>query len=155
MTKKSPGRLSVTSTFDAQRDLVWQAWTDPEKLKQWFTPEEELRPKSVKVDLRPGGKFRLQMQKAGGEFFTAAGTYLEIKMPERLVFTWAWEKDGSEPDFGELEPPETLITLEFKTVEKQTELTLTQEKFASDDSRDRHAHGWGSLFGLLARFTKK
>src|ERR1700744_3390349 len=97
-TTKAPGRLSVTRTFNAPRALVWQAWTDPEKLSQWFKPEATFRLVSVKVDLRPGGKFRLQMQNSEGEFFTAAGAYLEIKMPERLVFTWAWEKDGSEPD---------------------------------------------------------
>src|SRR5437879_2218006 len=70
---------------------------------------------------------------------------------ERLVFTWAWEKDGSEPDFGEVEPSEMLVTLEFRARGKQTELVLTQEKFASVESRDRHEQGWTGCFDKLEK----
>jgi len=109
----------------------------------------------VKVDARVGGKYRLQVQKDDGEFFTTVGTYREVKPPERLVFTWAFEKDGSGDEFGEVEPPEMLVTLEFRERGKQTELILTHEKFASIESRDRHEEGWTRCFNELGKFVGK
>ena len=71
------------------------------------------------------------------------GTYLEVKPPERVVYTWDWEKDGGEPDFGELEGAETQMTVEFRELGKKTQLVLTHEKFTSTERRDRHIVGWG------------
>ena len=85
---------------------------------------------SAKCDPRVGGRYRIQTRKADGEFFTAAGTYREVKPPERLVFTWAWEKDGSEADFGELEPDETLVTIDFLARGNDTLIVFTHERFA-------------------------
>ncbi len=95
------------------------------------------------------------MQKGDGEFFTTVGIYREVKPPERLVFTWAFEKDGSGDEFGEVEPPEMLVTLEFKACGKQTELILTHEKFASVESRDRHNEGWNRCLNELGKFVGK
>ena len=110
---------------------------------------------SLKADARVGGKYRIQVQKDDGEFFTSVGVYREVKPPERLVFTWAFEKDGSGEEFGEVEPPEMLVTLEFKARGKQTELILTHEKFASVESRDRHEQGWTRCLGSLGKFLGK
>jgi uncharacterized protein YndB with AHSA1/START domain len=105
------------------------------------------------VDARVGGKYRLQVRRADGEFYTTVGTYREVKAPERLVFTWAFEKDGSGDEYGEVEPPEMLVTVEFKARGKQTELTLTHEKFASVESRDRHEQGWTRCLNELGKFV--
>jgi uncharacterized protein YndB with AHSA1/START domain len=71
------------------------------------------------------------------------------------VFTWQFEKDGSGDEFGEVEPPEMLVTLEFKARGKQTELILTHEKFASDESRGRHEEGWTRCLNELGKFVAK
>ena len=147
-------KLRVARTFDAPRERVFQAWTDPALLKKWFRPDDSFTTLLTKVDLRVGGKYRLQMRRPDGDFHTCVGTYREVKAPERLVFTWQWEKDGGEPDFGEVEPEQMLITLEFHTRGKQTEVILTQENFASVESRDRHEHGWNSCFGQFAKFIE-
>jgi uncharacterized protein YndB with AHSA1/START domain len=110
---------------------------------------------SAKVDARVGGKYRLQVQKDDGEFYTTVGTYREVKPPERLVFTWQFEKDGSGEEFGEVEPCEMVVTLEFKARGQQTELTLTHEKFASGESRDRHEQGWTRCLNELGKFVAK
>src|SRR5688572_6342917 len=125
----SDTRLVVSREFNAPRELVWRAWTDPEQFKQWLSLGEDMTIESVKVDLRVGGKFRIQTKMADGEYFTAAGTYLEVKPLERLVYTWDWEKDGAGTEFGELEGNETQITVEFRATSKGTELVLTHEKF--------------------------
>ena len=57
----------------------------------------------VHMDLREGGKFRIQMKSPDGEYFTAVGEFREVKAPERLVYTWDWEKEGSGTEFGEVE----------------------------------------------------
>lgn len=147
--------LEITRLINAPRERVFKAWTDPEQLKKWFRPDDDTVVPLVKSDLRAGGKYRIQMKKPDGEFHTAAGTYLEVKPPERLVFTWAWEKDGGEPDFGEVEPTEMLITLEFHSRDQQTELVLNQEKFASVESRNRHEHGWTGCLDQLEKFFSR
>jgi len=143
--------LEIKRLIKAPRERVFEAWTNPEQLKKWFGPGQDYLVPLAKVDLRVGGRYRIQMKNPDGEFHTPVGTYREIKPPERLVFTWAWEKDGSEPDFGEVEPCEMLVTLEFHARGEQTELVLRQEQFASVESRDRHEVGWT---GCLDRLEK-
>lgn len=150
-------RLQLTRVFDAPRELVFRAWTDEKQFAQWFGAAAcggaALR--KVKADARVGGKYRLQVQKPDGEFFTSVGVYREVKPPEKLVFTWQFEKDGSGDDFEEVEPPEMLVTVEFKARGQQTELTLTHEKFASVESRDRHNDGWNRCLDSLGKFVAK
>jgi len=57
------------------------------------------------IDARIGGRFRVSFS-TDAEYYEVGGVYREVVEPERLVFTWAWEKDGGEPDFGEVEPTE-------------------------------------------------
>ena len=153
-TNLSDHKLVLTREFNAPPDRVWKAWTEPEQIKQWLGMGEGLTIESVKLDVRVGGKFRLQQKMVDGEFFTAAGTYLEVKAPERLVYTWDWEKDGSGAEFGELEGDETQVTVEFRASGKRTQLVLTHEKFASAQKRDRHEEGWQSWIGRLAKFLE-
>jgi len=150
-------KLQLTRVFDAPRELVFKAWTDVNQFKQWFGAAacDGATLQSVKVDARVGGKYRLQVRRPDGEYFTTAGTYREVKPPERLVFTWQFEKDGSGDAFGEVEPPEMLVTVEFKARGRQTELTLTHEKFGSVESRDRHNDGWTRCLNELGKFVGK
>jgi uncharacterized protein YndB with AHSA1/START domain len=155
--KENNIKLQLTRVFDAPRELVFKAWTDANQFKQWFGAAacEGGSLQSVKVDARVGGKYRIQVRSAAGEFFTTVGIYREVKPPERLIFTWAFEKDGSGKEFGEVEPPEMLVTLEFHARGKQTELILTHEKFASVESRDRHEEGWTRCLNELGKFAGK
>ncbi len=147
-------KLQLTRLFDAPRELVFQAWTDAARFTQWFGAAacEGSSLQSAKLDPRVGGKYRLQVRRADGEYFTTVGVYREVKPPERLVFTWQFEKDGSAADFDEVEPPEMLVTIELKARGRQTELTLTHEKFASPESRDRHQEGWTRCLASLEKF---
>lgn len=133
--------LQINRTFSAPRERVFRAWTEPEALKQWFVPGEEVFTASAEVDLRVGGKYRLVMQSSTGERYIAAGTYREIRFPEKLVFTWSFE--GS--DMGE-----TLVSLEFHDRGGSTELVLTHEFFPNKEQRDRHNMGWNSCLDHLA-----
>jgi len=150
-------KLQLTRVFNAPRELVFGAWTDANQFNQWFGAAacEGATLQSVKMDARPGGRYRLQVRRADGEFFTTVGTYRQVKPPELLIFTWQFEKDGSGDEYGEVEPPEMLVTIEFRARGKQTELILTHEKFASVESRDRHEQGWTRCLDSLGTFIAK
>ena len=78
-----------------------------------------------------------------------------MKAPERLVYTWDWEKDGSGAEFGEVEGKTSLITVEFLKRSKGTEFVMTHTRFATVESRDSHARGWGTAVESLAAFVEK
>ena len=149
--------LQLARVFDAPRELVFQAWTDANQFKLWFGAAacDGSVLQSANVDVRVGGKYRIQIRRADGEFFTTVGIYREVNPPERLVFTWQFEKDGSGDTFGEVEPPEMLVTLEFKARGKQTELILTHENFSSGESCRRHEQGWTRCLDSLGKFVEK
>lgn len=151
-TASAGHRLVLSRGFKAPLELVWAAWTEPSRVKEWLgLGDGSMTVGTVSLDLRTGGKFRFQMRMEDGEYYTAAGTYLVVKERERLIYTWDWEKDGSEPDFGELEGNETLVTVTFAPLgEQRTQVTLTHEKFATEKSRDMHTHGWTSWLDKVA-----
>jgi uncharacterized protein YndB with AHSA1/START domain len=82
----APRELHLTRTFDAPRELVWQAWTDPAHLAAWWGPTGWTAP-VCEVDLRPGGSMFIEMK--GPEPWGShpmGGTVEEVTPPERLVF---------------------------------------------------------------------
>jgi uncharacterized protein YndB with AHSA1/START domain len=153
--KPDDATLIVKRTLNAPPERAFRAWTAPEHIQQWMQPEPGMVIPHVIMDVRVGGKFRIQMKNPDGEFFTAAGVFKEVKAPERLVYTWDWEKDGSGTEFGELEGKPTLITVEFLPRGERTEFVLTHSRFASVESRDNHARGWGRIAECLAAFVEK
>jgi len=80
--------LFITRTFDAPRRLVFQAWTDPKQLAQWWGPHGFTNP-ICELDVRPGGAIRIHMRGPDGAVYPMTGVYREIVAPERLVFTSA------------------------------------------------------------------
>jgi len=78
--------LVLERMIDVPAELIWQAWTRPEHLREWFAP----RPWSIadcEIDLRPGGIFRTVMRSPEGQEFPSVGCYLDIVENSRLVFT--------------------------------------------------------------------
>jgi len=80
--------LVLTREIDVSPTAVWQAWTEPERLKQWFTPRPWTTPE-VEVDLRPGGIFRTVMRGPDGEEGGGTGCILEVVPGARLIWTGA------------------------------------------------------------------
>lgn len=76
----------ITRVFDAPRELVFEAWTDPVHLAAWFGPKGYTNP-VCEVDLRIGGKLRIVMRAPDGAQHPMIGIFREIVRPERLVFT--------------------------------------------------------------------
>lgn len=140
--------LKLVRVFDAPREAVYRAWTDPQRIVQWWGPEGMHVPE-YSFDSRVGGAWRTVMRSKDGTDHICSGVYQEMTPPERLVMTWAWEEDG-------VRGHETTLTIELRAQEAdKTELTLTQEVFASRSSRDGHEGGWTSSFVCLAQYLEQ
>jgi uncharacterized protein YndB with AHSA1/START domain len=85
---KSPAdrELVFTRVFDAPREIVFKAWTDPERLKRWWGPNGFTNP-VCELDPRPGGAIRIHMRGPDGTVYPNRGVFHEIVEPERLVFS--------------------------------------------------------------------
>ncbi|HEV8534305.1 MAG TPA: SRPBCC domain-containing protein [Candidatus Limnocylindria bacterium] len=118
--------LVTTRVFDAPRDMVFKAWTDPKQLAQWFAPQG-LITSHCELDVRPGGELRIDMKgvdpSLGPDFygvvFPGRGTYREVVPNERLAFTFAGEGEGQAP-------PKLLMTVVFEDEAGKTKLTIYQ-----------------------------
>lgn len=146
--KESPTELFVQRVFDAPRDLVFRMWTEHEHLKRWCCPTGFTIPFS-EGEIREGERFRTCMRAPDGTDHWLGGQYREIKPPERLVFTHAWQDEHGRADH------ETLVTVTFEEQGEKTRLTLHQASFASAASRDGHREGWSETFDSLEQYLRK
>ena len=92
--KPAENELLITRVFDAPRELVWDAWTDPRLARQWWGPRD-YPAVHIEMDVRPGGCWRSRLRStATGQELWNGGVFREVAPPERLVFTFAWEEEG-------------------------------------------------------------
>ena len=140
--------LVITRVFDAPRELVFKAWTDPRHIGKWFGPKHHPSV-NMSIDVRPGGAWRGRLRPvAGGPDLALGGVYREIVPPERLVFTFAWDEEGERG-------LETVVTITFEDQGGKTRMTLRQVPFQSTGERDGHNEGWSSCFDRLDEFLAK
>jgi uncharacterized protein YndB with AHSA1/START domain len=91
--------FKISRVFDAPRERVFEAWTDPKHFAQWWGPVGFTNP-VCRIDLRSGGAYYASMRSPEAVDHPCHGTYLEIVPPERLVMTMGTE--GHPPVFLEL-----------------------------------------------------
>ena len=122
-TVDSPrGEMKVNYTLDAPRDVVFDAWVTPAKFAGWFGAELEVPVDSVELDARPGGLWRATMVQ-GATRVPFAGTFLEVKAPQRIVMTF------DDPDrIGALPNDEIqVLTVTFRNLGARTEVQFLQQ----------------------------
>jgi uncharacterized protein YndB with AHSA1/START domain len=139
--------LVIERIFDAPRELVFKAWTDPEHLVHWLGPKG-FTGTVLKMDLRVGGAYRFHMSSADGAEYWQQGIYREIVEPERFVRTCAWADADGIPT-----GPETLMTVTFEEQGGKTKLTF-QQTFCSASARDAHRGGTSSALDRLAGYLE-
>src|SRR5258708_2787002 len=131
-TTSTEGRdLVLTRVIDAPREKVFQAWTDPTLLKQWFAPLPWTTPR-VETDVRAGGSSLVVMRSPEGNEFPNRGVYLDVVKNERLVFTDAFTK-AWEPS----EKPFMTVALTFEDQGGKTKYTARVQHWSV---ADREAH---------------
>lgn len=141
-------RLTIRRTIQAPRQKVFDAWTQPKQLKNWWCCNPTWSTEVTEVDLRVGGKYRLGMRDPDKEqTYICFGQFKEINAPEKLVYTWSWEPPG-------MEVGETLVTVEFFDRGDATELVLTHERFPNAEAAGEHNKGWSGCIEVFSAFME-
>ena len=157
-TKKDAGserELVIERFFDAPRERLWKAWTDPDLMARWWGPSGFTAP-VIQIDLRVGGKFLGCMRSPDGKDYWSTGVYREIVAPERLVTTDSFADEqgnvvsasyyGMSADF----PLELLVTITLEEQGGKTKLTLVHAGMPAGEDRDMARAGWNESFDKLA-----
>lgn len=117
--------IVMTRVFDAPRELVFKAYTDPKQIPHWWGPRS-LTTTVDKMDVRPGGSWRFIQRDADGNEYAFHGVYHEIVAPERIVSTF---------EFEGMPGHVALDTLTLEEIDGRTKLT-TRSVFQTIEDRD-------------------
>jgi uncharacterized protein YndB with AHSA1/START domain len=158
MANAAPGpgtSLQIRRIFAAPREKVFAAWTQRQGVEQWMcrdVPSHQVV--FPEFDVKTGGRYVIDVKdtKTGVEY-VGRGTYLEVKPPEKLVFTWGWTKKQSDRSDAILHP-ETEVTVEFHARGESTEVVLTHTGFQTTKEHDDTNTGWNGCFDVLEAFLK-
>lgn len=147
----TPPTTTMRRTFASPPSLLFRAWTEAPLLAQWFLPTG-FSNALCEVDLRPGGHFRVHMRGPDGQIYPAAGRYLEVRKPDRIVYVDTWDDDRQDN-------LPVQVTLDLQDRDDGTELVLTSQ-FTSDAHRDKVLasgveEGWGMFFRNLDALLPK
>ena len=126
--------VNFTRVFDAPRELVFKAWTDPKHVAQWWGPTGFTNPR-CELDVRPGGAIRIDMRGPDGAVYPMSGVYQEVLEPERLVFTSIALGEAGNPLF------ENLNTVTFAEHAGKTTITLRTRVIKSTDKALQYLKG--------------
>lgn len=140
----SATQVEVTRTFDAPREQVFQAWTDPDQIVEWWGPEHFHVPlDSVNVDLRQGGRYDLTMVDPGNNEYPVRQEILEVSPPELLVL-----RHEPVPEHGLLEAIDTRV--EFHEENGGTRVRVTGGPYSAEMGPNAQ-QGWEQQFDKLER----
>jgi len=135
--------LVLKRRLKAAPEKVYEAWTQPEQMTQWWGVAGGPKPPVAETDLRVGGRFKVQFWDPKNEHHSVSGLYREVVPNRKLAFSWAWQ---STPE------RESLVTIELNPVTDGTMLTLTHEQFFDEQARDDHGRGWNVALDRLETF---
>ncbi|HEX6577442.1 MAG TPA: SRPBCC domain-containing protein [Jiangellaceae bacterium] len=134
----------ITRVFDAPRERVFRAWTDPDHVAAWYGPEHFDTPRErINIDLRVGGRYELAMvERGGGSEFTVGYEILEVVEPELIVL-----RSDPMPEVGMHES--TIVRVEFHDHGTRTRMTLSDSPYPPV-GRGHAEAGWNDAFDKLA-----
>lgn len=152
--------LVITRIFDARREILWKAWTEPERVKRWWGPKGFTSPVNS-IDLHVGGAYLNCMRSPEGNDYWSTGVYREIIEPELLVYT-----DSFSDAEGNLVPAsyygmsgdwplELLVRITFEELDGLTKLTLRHIGIPAGENRDLAKAGWNESFDKLDKYLEK
>lgn len=136
--------LVLSRLIDAPRERVFAAWTQPELLKQWFTPKPWTTVR-VSNDLRVGGRTEVVMADEAGTEYPNPGQYLEIVPNEKLVFT-----DAYVGDWVPSAKPFMTAIITLADEDGKTRYTATVLHWSEEDKKQHEAMGFHQGWGLVA-----
>jgi uncharacterized protein YndB with AHSA1/START domain len=135
-------QVLITRIFDAPRERVFQAWTDPDQVAVWFGPEHADTPRDrIHIDLRVGGRYELTMVRPDGGEFPIGYDIIELEEPAVIVL-----RSDPMPQAGMHEP--TVVRVELHDHGAKTRMTLSDGPLPGDGRRHAEA-GWSAAFDKL------
>jgi uncharacterized protein YndB with AHSA1/START domain len=137
----------ITRIFDAPREQVFRAWTDPDGVAAWYGPEQMETPRErVQIDLRVGGLWEVTMvaRDGGGREFAIGYEILELVEPELIVM-----RSDPKPEVGM--PEGTIVRVEFHDHGEKTRMTLSDGPLPAA-GRDHAAAGYNAALDKLAAY---
>jgi uncharacterized protein YndB with AHSA1/START domain len=155
--------FTITRIFDAPRELIWKAFTEPERMKEWWGPKGSIIVAS-KMDLRVNGTYLGAMRDPAGRVMWAKFVYREIVEPERLVWIHSFSDEAGGLTRHPLVPTwplELLTTVTFEEApQAKTKLTLrwlpinatAEERATFEAGREGMYGGWNGTFDQLAAY---
>ncbi len=134
----------ITRVFEAPREQVFRAWTDPDEVAAWYGPEHMDTPRErIHIDLRVGGRYELTMVQRGGDTeFSIGYEILELIEPELIVL-----RSDPMPEVGMHET--TILRVEFHDHGDKTRMTLSDGPYPTP-GRGHAEAGWSAAFDKLA-----
>lgn len=132
MSDRQP--LNITRTFEAPRQAVWDAWTQPEQFKQWFMPAPFTIP-SCELDVRPGGAMHIDTQGPDGVIMPVVGEYKVVDEPSKLVLV----SSPLDADGNKLFEVQQTITL--TEADGRTTLEITSEVLSASENAEQFLNG--------------
>jgi uncharacterized protein YndB with AHSA1/START domain len=162
---KSPDFV-ISRVFDAPRELVWKAFTESERMKQWWGPKG-FTVIASKMDLRPGGTYHYGMKAPDGSAMWGKMAFREITPPERMVFINSFSDEAGGTTRHPLHLSWPLEMLSVFTFEEQpdgkTKLTIRwsaynateEEQETFDSNHDSMRQGWGGTLDQLAAYLAR
>lgn len=150
--RPSPAEIVISRWLDAPRELVFEVWTDPKHIREWWGPEG-FSNTVCEADFRVGGQFRTHLLGPDGLTYPCRGIYRDITPPERIVFEGI--PDDGHP-CGSGIPPRATVTVTFEEVEGQTLLTL-HTRLASAEAAEAAVQGgfsagWATSIERIAQY---
>jgi uncharacterized protein YndB with AHSA1/START domain len=144
MSDVTAQEVVITRTFDAPREEVFRAWTDPDRVAAWYGPEHFDTPREhVRIDLRVGGRYELTMVQRGSDAeFPIGYEIVELAAPELLVLR-------SDPIPGM--HGTTYTRVELEDLGGRTRMTLTDGPYPETGHAEA---GWSAAFDKLARLLR-
>lgn len=137
--------LVVRRIIRATPQRLFDAWTVPEQLRQWWGPQSVVCIDAA-VDLRVGGEYRIANQFPDGKVLWISGEFEAIERPRRLVYTWRVSSAA-----GQFER----VSVNFEAQGQSTEVIVTHEHVSSAQLRDLHEQGWGGCLDGLVRYVDR
>ena len=136
---ENENKITIRKRIAGTREELFDAWTDPEGMKEWMCPGDIISA-DVQIDACVGGQLLIVMR-GPTESYEHRGEFTIVERPSKLAFTWTAKATDWET---------TLVTIEFFEIsEGETELVLTHERFPNKEVVDQYRGGWSQVVDRL------
>src|SRR5688500_863783 len=119
--------IFIETTFKASIEKIWEAWTNPKLIMKWFGSDPKGQGLQAKLDVRPGGYFEITFQDSDLTEHTCSGIYDEVKVLNKLTFSWQWKNEQG---------VESFVTLLLTPYGKSTKMQFQHKDLGSCSKHD-------------------